>query len=142
MSGRTYDTSVSKKQCDVDGNFVGLDGSFQQLSVTIRVYENTATPQTNRFPPDFEFDATDPKDWVIRIHNLGKRFDIYKNDRNRLMEFFGNRSHHEEHWSLRNINLEIQKGECFESLVQTGLESRPCSNSYLGSHLPPKERSN
>ena len=69
-------------------------------------------------PP--EFDATDPKDWVVRIHNLGKRFDIYKNDRNRLMEFFGNRSHHEEHWSLRNINLEIQKGECFGIIGPNG----------------------
>lgn len=70
--------------------------------------------------PTPDFDTIDPKNWVVRIHNLGKRFDIYKNDRNRLMEFFGNRSHHEEHWSLRNINLEIQKGECFGIIGPNG----------------------
>ena len=50
MRGQTYDTSVSKKQCNVDGTLVGLDGSFHPISVTISVYENTATPKTNRFP--------------------------------------------------------------------------------------------
>lgn len=62
-------------------------------------------------PP--EHGTTDSNDWVIRIHDLGKRFEIYRSDRNRLMEFFGNRSHHEEHWSLKDISFEIYKGECF-----------------------------
>ena len=70
--------------------------------------------------PHPDFDSTVPNDWVIRIRNLGKRFDIYTNDRNRLMEFFGNRSHHEEHWALRNINLEIQKGQCFGVIGPNG----------------------
>ena len=70
--------------------------------------------------PDPDFDSKHPTDWVVRIHNLGKRFDIYTNDRNRLKEFFGNRSHHDVHWSLRNINLEITKGECFGVIGPNG----------------------
>ena len=37
-----------------------------------------------------------PENWIIRIINLSKRFEIYLHDRNRVYEFFGNRSHHHD----------------------------------------------
>jgi len=67
-----------------------------------------------------EYGTSDSNDWIIRVENLGKRFEIYKSDRNRLMEFFGNRSHHEEHWSLRDIGFTVQKGECFGIIGPNG----------------------
>ncbi len=57
--------------------------------------------------------GTTESEWAIRVQGLGKKFSIYTHDRNRLLEFFGNRKHHEEHWSLRNLNFQIHKGECF-----------------------------
>ena len=53
------------------------------------------------------------EDWVVAAHGIGKRFDIYLNDRQRLYEFLGNRSHHTEHWALRDVNFKVQKGKSF-----------------------------
>jgi ABC-type polysaccharide/polyol phosphate transport system ATPase subunit len=50
---------------------------------------------------------------VIEAHGLGKRFDIYLNDRSRLAEFLGRRVHHQEHWALRDISFSIQPGRSF-----------------------------
>jgi lipopolysaccharide transport system ATP-binding protein len=52
-------------------------------------------------------------DWVLRAQGLGKRFDIFLNDRSRLYEFFGNRTHHTEHWALRDVNFEVRRGRSF-----------------------------
>ena len=49
--------------------------------------------------PTIDTPSSDASDWVVRVRDLGKRFTIYTHDRNRLLEFFGNRKHHEEHWS-------------------------------------------
>lgn len=54
-----------------------------------------------------------PSDWVVRAVDLGKRFDIFLNDRSRLYEFFGNRTHHTEHWALKDINFEVRRGRSF-----------------------------
>lgn len=50
---------------------------------------------------------------VIEAHGLGKRFDIYLNDRSRLAEFLGRRAHHQEHWALRDVSFSIQAGRSF-----------------------------
>ena len=39
----------------------------------------------------------------LEVVDLGKRFDIYPNDRSRFFEFFGTRTHHVEHWALRGL---------------------------------------
>ena len=44
---------------------------------------------------------------------LGKRFDIYKSDRGRILEFFGNRQHHREFWALRDVSFAIKRGTTF-----------------------------
>ena len=69
-----------------------------------------------------ETDDTTPSipDWVLQVSDLSKRFTIYKHDRSRLLEFFGNRRHHEEHWSLKNINFEVHQGECIGVIGPNG----------------------
>jgi ABC-type polysaccharide/polyol phosphate transport system ATPase subunit len=57
--------------------------------------------------------AAPAPDWVLRAQGLGKRFDIFLNDRSRLYEFFGNRTHHTEHWALRDVNFEVRRGRSF-----------------------------
>lgn len=69
------------------------------------------SPSTGSAPPD---------DWIFRVIDLSKRFEIYLHDRNRVYEFFGNRSHHHDHWALRNLNFSISKGECFGIIGSNG----------------------
>jgi len=50
---------------------------------------------------------------VIEARGVGKRFDIYRNDRDRLLEVFGRRRHHGEHWALRGVDFEVRRGRSF-----------------------------
>ena len=60
------------------------------------------------------------RDWVLKAHNLSKRFEIYLNDRNRVYEFFGNRKHHTQHWALKDINFEVFEGQSFGIIGSNG----------------------
>lgn len=61
-------------------------------------------------PPEPEEPDTD---WVVSAQGLGKRFDIFRNDRSRLYEFLGNRRHHTAHWALRDVNFQVRRGRSF-----------------------------
>lgn len=50
---------------------------------------------------------------VVRARGLGKRYDIYPNDRSRFFEFLGSRTHHTEHWAVRNVDFEVRAGRAF-----------------------------
>ena len=54
-----------------------------------------------------------PPDPVVSAVGLGKRFDIYKNDRSRMLEFLGTRTHHTEHWALRDVSFQVERGRSF-----------------------------
>jgi len=60
-----------------------------------------------------------PDDAVV-ARGVGKRFDIYRSDRGRILEFFGNRSHHVEFWALRNLNFTIKRGTAFGVIGANG----------------------
>ncbi len=70
-------------------------------------------PRPERPPPREE-------DWVVRATGLGKRFDIYVNDRSRLYEFFGNRVHHTEHWALKDVDFSVARGRSFGIIGPNG----------------------
>lgn len=59
-------------------------------------------------------------DWVVRATGLGKRFDIYRNDRSRLYEFLGNRRHHTPHWALRGVDFSVKRGRSFGVIGPNG----------------------
>jgi len=50
---------------------------------------------------------------ALDLVGVGKRFDIYPNDRSRFYEFLGNRTHHVEHWALRGIDFSVARGRAF-----------------------------
>ncbi len=50
---------------------------------------------------------------VIEARNLSKCFEIYLNDRSRFFEFFGRRQHHDEHWALRDVSFQVERGRSF-----------------------------
>lgn len=54
-----------------------------------------------------------PSGAVVRVQGLGKCFDIYPNDRSRFFEFLGDRTHHAEHWAVRNVSFSVRPGEAF-----------------------------
>lgn len=65
-------------------------------------------------------DTLQPPATVLRACGLGKRFDIYPNDRSRVFEFLGSRSHHREHWAVRGLDLELRAGEALGIIGNNG----------------------
>lgn len=63
--------------------------------------------------------AADP-DYAIQARGLGKRFDIYRSDRGRLREFFGQDQHHVELWALRDIDFTVQRGQAYGVVGSNG----------------------
>ncbi len=57
---------------------------------------------------------------AVRAEGLGKRFDIYPNDRSRFFEFLGSRTHHVEHWAVRNIDFSVPPGHAFGVVGSNG----------------------
>jgi ABC-type polysaccharide/polyol phosphate transport system ATPase subunit len=69
---------------------------------------------------DAPTDNATEDNWVVSASGVGKRFDIYKNDRGRMFEFFGQRSHHQEHWALRDVNFKVERGRSFGIIGPNG----------------------
>lgn len=57
---------------------------------------------------------------VVRARGLGKRYDIYPNDRSRFFEFLGSRTHHTEHWAVRGVDFEVPSGGAFGVVGSNG----------------------
>jgi ABC-type polysaccharide/polyol phosphate transport system ATPase subunit len=57
---------------------------------------------------------------LLDIEGLGKRFDIYPNDRSRFFELVGNRSHHVEHWALKGLSFQVRRGRAFGVIGSNG----------------------
>ena len=64
--------------------------------------------------------AADRRDVVVEAVGVGKRFQIYLNDRSRFFEFFGRRKHHEDHWALRDVSFEVRRGRSFGIIGANG----------------------
>jgi ABC-type polysaccharide/polyol phosphate transport system ATPase subunit len=79
------------------------------------VNDDSAPPLPDSTPP-----AADARDVVLRAENMGKRFDIYPNDRSRFFEFLGSRSHHREHWAVRGLELEVTRGRAIGIIGSNG----------------------
>jgi lipopolysaccharide transport system ATP-binding protein len=58
---------------------------------------------------------------VVRAENLGKSYLIYRKPEDRLKQMlFRWKRYYEEYWALRNINLEIHKGESIGLIGRNG----------------------
>lgn len=57
---------------------------------------------------------------ALKVDGLGKRFDIYPDDRARLYEFLGSRTHHIEHWAFRGVSFELKAGHAFGVIGSNG----------------------
>ncbi|MBL8731490.1 MAG: ABC transporter ATP-binding protein [Planctomycetes bacterium] len=59
---------------------------------------------------------------VVRTTGLGKCYHVYKRPQDRLRQFFarGGRRHYTEFWALRDIDLEVRRGETLGIVGRNG----------------------
>jgi ABC-type polysaccharide/polyol phosphate transport system ATPase subunit len=57
---------------------------------------------------------------LLEVDAVGKRFDIYPNDRSRFFELVGSRTHHVEHWALRGLSFQVPRGRAFGVIGSNG----------------------
>ena len=59
---------------------------------------------------------------AISVKNVSKRFEMYAQPRDRLLQFlsFGKRQYFKEFWALRDISLDVAKGETLGILGRNG----------------------
>jgi ABC-type polysaccharide/polyol phosphate transport system ATPase subunit len=56
----------------------------------------------------------------LTLTRLGKRYRIYATPRQRLLELLSGRNHHQDHWALQAIDLEIEQGEAVGVIGNNG----------------------
>jgi lipopolysaccharide transport system ATP-binding protein len=66
--------------------------------------------------------AEHPNDVLVEATDLSKRFKMYPRPTGRLFEWlsFGTVSRHSDFWALRNINLQVKRGECYGVIGANG----------------------
>jgi lipopolysaccharide transport system ATP-binding protein len=59
---------------------------------------------------------------VVRAWGLGKRYKLYDNPYHRLLEWasFGSAVRHRDFWALRDVALELRRGECLGIVGRNG----------------------
>ena len=59
---------------------------------------------------------------LLRVSGLSKCFEIYKRPIHRLYQTLcaGRRNFYKEFWALRDVNFEVQKGECIGIIGRNG----------------------
>jgi lipopolysaccharide transport system ATP-binding protein len=77
-------------------------------------------------------------DWVVRCAGVGKAFQIYKNYNDRLRQvLFGRvKKYYKEFWVLRDIDLEIARGECLGIIGRNGAGKTTLLQLICGITLP------
>jgi ABC-type polysaccharide/polyol phosphate transport system ATPase subunit len=56
----------------------------------------------------------------LSLENLGKLYRVYATPRQRLLELITGRNHHQDHWALQAIDLEIEQGEAVGVIGNNG----------------------
>lgn len=57
---------------------------------------------------------------VVRVEGLGKRFKIYRRPIDRVLEWLGAGKRHSEHWAVRGVNFEVERGGCLGIIGANG----------------------
>lgn len=76
------------------------------------------------------------EDWIIDVDNVSKKFSIYLEDHARIFEFFGNRTHHNTHWALRDLSFQIPRNQSFGIIGPNGSGKSTLLKLIAGISLP------
>lgn len=60
------------------------------------------------------------RDVVLRVRNVSKEYCLYTSPRERFKALFSARARHRSHWALRDVSLELRRGECIGVLGDNG----------------------
>jgi ABC-type polysaccharide/polyol phosphate transport system ATPase subunit len=72
----------------------------------------------------------------LTLTNLGKRYRIYDSPRQRLLELVSGRKHHQEHWALQGIDLEVEPGEAVGIIGNNGAGKSTLLKMVAGTIAP------
>lgn len=75
---------------------------------------------------------------VLRAKNISKCFEMYTKPVHRLFQtlFMGRRQFYQEFWALRNINLEVKRGECIGIIGRNGAGKSTLLQIITGTLMP------
>ena len=67
---------------------------------------------------------------VIKLTNLGKCYNVYSKPEDRIKQLLwqGRKQYYQEFWALRNIDLEVKKGDHLSIIGRNGSGKVPCSS--------------
>lgn len=57
---------------------------------------------------------------AIEAKNISKYYQMYKNPKDRIKEFFSKKAYHEQFWALKDISFSIKKGEVIGIIGKNG----------------------
>jgi lipopolysaccharide transport system ATP-binding protein len=57
---------------------------------------------------------------VLRVEGLGKRYRVYSSPQQRLLALLGWADRSESHWALKDVDFELQKGQCLGVVGDNG----------------------
>ena len=59
---------------------------------------------------------------VVKVQGLGKKFKLYNSPQDRLREWlsFGGVVKHSDFWAIKDISLEVKRGECLGIIGENG----------------------
>lgn len=60
------------------------------------------------------------RDVVLRVRNVSKEYRLYASPRERFKALFSSTARHRSHWALRDVSLELRRGECIGVLGDNG----------------------
>jgi teichoic acid transport system ATP-binding protein len=78
----------------------------------------------------------EPMDRVIRLHNVDKSYRLFHSEKNKLFELlFNSKKIHMKH-ALRDITLNVERGECLGLLGLNGSGKTTLANIIAGTTVP------
>jgi ABC-type polysaccharide/polyol phosphate transport system ATPase subunit len=64
--------------------------------------------------------SMDRSDTALHVENLSKCFKVYRHPKDMVLEYLLGSKRHEEFWALKNINLDVKKGEVIGLVGRNG----------------------
>ena len=77
---------------------------------------------------------------TLRTDTLGKEYRIYASPRQRLWSLVTGQRTHESHWALRNVSLELRRGQCLGLIGDNGAGKSSLLKLLAGTLQPSEGR--
>ena len=64
--------------------------------------------------------STIENDFVLRVHDLGKEYKLYKSPRDRLKALLTGSANHHSHWAVQGVTFDLKRGQCIGVIGDNG----------------------